>query len=53
MQAPTARLSGTPGTTAHLGRAIGDNDEVYRGLIGFDEARIAKLRVARAKRCDG
>src|SRR5258707_9274938 len=53
VQAPTARLSGTPGTTAHLGRAIGDNDEVYRGLLGFDEARIAKLRVARAKRCDG
>ncbi|HEY3882646.1 MAG TPA: CoA transferase [Trebonia sp.] len=45
VQAPAARLSGTPGVTAHLGRAIGaDNDAVYRGLLGFDEARIARLR---------
>ena len=48
VQAPTARLSGTPGATVHLGRAIGaDNDEVYRGLLGFDEARMAALRAHR------
>lgn len=45
VQAPTARLSGTPGTTEHLGRALGaDNDEIYRGLLGFDEPRMATLR---------
>ncbi|QFG20220.1 CaiB/BaiF CoA-transferase family protein [Actinomadura sp. WMMB 499] len=48
VQAPVARLSGTPGTVEHLGRSLGaDNDEVYRGLLGFDEARVAELRANR------
>ncbi len=48
VQAPAARLSGTPGATRHLGRSLGaDNDEIYGELLGFDEARIAKLRANR------
>jgi crotonobetainyl-CoA:carnitine CoA-transferase CaiB-like acyl-CoA transferase len=45
VQAPVARLSGTPGRIRHLGRALGaDNDAVYRGLLGLDPDRLAALR---------
>jgi crotonobetainyl-CoA:carnitine CoA-transferase CaiB-like acyl-CoA transferase len=45
VQAPVARLSGTPGRIQHLGRALGaDNDAVYRGLLGLDPDRLAALR---------
>ncbi len=38
------RLSATPGRVRHLGRALGaDNAEVYRELLGLDEARLAEL----------
>ncbi|OBI87650.1 CaiB/BaiF CoA-transferase family protein [Mycobacterium sp. 1245805.9] len=47
VQAPVARLSDTPGRIAHLGRALGaDNDAVYRGLLGLDADRLADLRAA-------
>jgi crotonobetainyl-CoA:carnitine CoA-transferase CaiB-like acyl-CoA transferase len=47
VQAPVARLSETPGEIAHLGRALGaDNDAVYGGLLGLDADRLAALRAA-------
>jgi crotonobetainyl-CoA:carnitine CoA-transferase CaiB-like acyl-CoA transferase len=47
VQAPVARLSETPGGIAHLGRALGaDNDAVYRDLLGLDAARLSALRAA-------
>ena len=47
VQAPVARLSETPGHVAHLGRALGaDNEMVYRDLLGLDADRLAGLRVA-------
>jgi crotonobetainyl-CoA:carnitine CoA-transferase CaiB-like acyl-CoA transferase len=47
VQAPVARLSGTPGRVGHLGRALGaDNDAVYGDLLGLDRDRIAALRDA-------
>jgi succinyl-CoA:(S)-malate CoA-transferase subunit A/succinyl-CoA:(S)-malate CoA-transferase subunit B len=40
-------LSETPGGIAHLGRALGaDNDAVYRDLLGLDAARLSALRAA-------
>ena len=47
VQAPVARLSETPGHVAHLGRALGaDNEMVYRDLLGLDADRLADLRAA-------
>ena len=47
VQAPVARLSETPGRVAHLGRALGaDNETVYRDLLGLDADRLADLRAA-------
>jgi len=47
VQAPVARLSATPGRIAHLGRALGaDNDAVYRDLLGLDADRLTALRAA-------
>jgi crotonobetainyl-CoA:carnitine CoA-transferase CaiB-like acyl-CoA transferase len=49
VQAPVARLSDTPGGIAHLGRALGaDNDAVYCDLLGLDADRLADLRAANA-----
>jgi len=48
VQAPVARLSGTPATIRHLGGSLGaDNDKVYRELLGFDDGRMAGLRARR------
>ena len=45
VQAPVAVLSETPGRVDHLGRGIGaDNDAVYGGLLGLDQARLQALR---------
>jgi crotonobetainyl-CoA:carnitine CoA-transferase CaiB-like acyl-CoA transferase len=45
VQAPTARLSATPGRIDHLGPALGaHNDSVYLGLLGLDEDELAELR---------
>ena len=45
VQAPVAQLTATPGRVAHLGRALGaDNEAVYRDVLGLDPARIAALR---------
>ena len=45
VQAPVAQLTETPGQVAHLGRALGaDNDDVFGGLLGLDAARLAELR---------
>jgi crotonobetainyl-CoA:carnitine CoA-transferase CaiB-like acyl-CoA transferase len=47
VQAPVAVLSATPGTVAHLGRALGaDNDGVYRELLGMEQARLDALAAA-------
>jgi len=47
VQAPVARMSGTPGRVAHLGRALGaDNDDVFGGLLGVPSERLAALRAA-------
>ena len=47
VQAPVAQLTETPGRVAHLGRALGvDNDAVYGGLLGLGPERLAELRAA-------
>jgi crotonobetainyl-CoA:carnitine CoA-transferase CaiB-like acyl-CoA transferase len=47
VQAPVARLSGTPAVIRHLGGSLGaDNDCVYRELLGFDDQRMAELRAS-------
>ena len=47
VQTPVARLSETPGRVAHLGRALGaDNEAVYRDLLGLDDEHLMVLRTA-------
>jgi formyl-CoA transferase len=47
MQNVTPKLSGTPGEIRWVGPALGEhNDEVFRGLLGYDEERIAALQHA-------
>lgn len=42
--APQPRLSATPGRIQRPGPRLGEhNDEVFRGLLGFDEARVKSL----------
>ncbi len=44
VQAPVPRFSATPGQVTHLGPPLGaDNAEVYRQLLGFDDARLQEL----------
>lgn len=39
------RLSDTPGQVKWLGPSLGaNNDEVFRGLLGLDDAEIERLR---------
>lgn len=45
MQNIFPRMSETPGSIRWTGPALGEfNDEVYRGLLGYDEARVADYR---------
>jgi crotonobetainyl-CoA:carnitine CoA-transferase CaiB-like acyl-CoA transferase len=47
VQAPVPRLSATPGRVDHLGPALGEHtDEIYREVLGLDDARLAELRAA-------
>ncbi len=47
VQTVVARLSETPGRVAHLGRALGaDNEAVYRDLLGLDDEHLMVLRTA-------
>jgi crotonobetainyl-CoA:carnitine CoA-transferase CaiB-like acyl-CoA transferase len=47
VQGPVARMSETPGSIEHLGRALGaDNDLVFGELLGVDAARLTELRDA-------
>lgn len=47
VQAPTCRMSATPARVDFLGPAVGaHNTEVYAGLLGLDELRLAELRSA-------
>ncbi len=42
------RFSATPGSVDHLGPELGaHNDEIYRGLLGYGDDEIARLREAR------
>jgi formyl-CoA transferase len=44
LQNVAPRLSGTPGSVASLGPALGEHtDEVYRGLLGLTDADLAAL----------
>ena len=45
VQAPVVQLSATPGRIAHLGRALGaDNDTVFGDLLGIGAERLQHLR---------
>jgi crotonobetainyl-CoA:carnitine CoA-transferase CaiB-like acyl-CoA transferase len=45
MQNVMFRLSESPGSIRFAGRRLGqDNEQVYRGRLGLDPARIAQLR---------
>jgi crotonobetainyl-CoA:carnitine CoA-transferase CaiB-like acyl-CoA transferase len=47
VQAPVARLSGSPGRITHLGRRLGaDNDAIFGGLLGIEPDQVAALRAA-------
>lgn len=53
MAAPAPRLSGTPGAIRHAGRRVGqDTRYVLSGLLGMDEAEIARLDAAGVIACD-
>jgi formyl-CoA transferase len=45
MQNVAPKLSATPGAVHHAGPELGEhNDEIFRGLLGFDEAKLGDLR---------
>ncbi|MEU6563719.1 CaiB/BaiF CoA transferase family protein [Nocardia nova] len=45
VQAPVPRFSATPGAITHLGPRLGaHNTEVYRDLLGLDDAELSALR---------
>lgn len=47
VQAPVARLSGTPGVVGRLGPSLGaDNEDVYGALLGLDPEECAALAAA-------
>ena len=47
MQNVMPKLSETPGVIRRSGPELGEhNDDVYKGLLGFDDAKIAKLKEA-------
>jgi crotonobetainyl-CoA:carnitine CoA-transferase CaiB-like acyl-CoA transferase len=47
VHSPVAKLSETPGRIAHLGRALGaDNEFVFADLLGLDADSLAALRAA-------
>lgn len=47
MQNVAPRLSDTPGAVRHVGPALGQHtDEVLAGVLGYDEAQIARLKEA-------
>jgi crotonobetainyl-CoA:carnitine CoA-transferase CaiB-like acyl-CoA transferase len=47
VQAPAVQMSETPGEVAHLGRALGaDNEAVYGELLGVTAERLEALRAA-------
>ena len=47
MQAPTPRLSASPGQVRFPGPRLGEhNDEIYKGLLGKSDGDIAALRAA-------
>jgi crotonobetainyl-CoA:carnitine CoA-transferase CaiB-like acyl-CoA transferase len=47
VQAPVAVMSETPGRVAHLGRALGaDNEAVFAGLLGLTQQQIAALKAS-------
>ncbi len=47
MQNVAPKLSATPGGVRAPGPALGQhNDEIFRGLLDFDDARMAELQSA-------
>jgi len=45
MQNVAPKLSETPGEIRHAGPLLGEhNDEIYRGLLGLDDAKLAALK---------
>jgi formyl-CoA transferase len=47
MQAPTPRLSASPGNVRFTGPRLGEhNDEIYKGLLGKSDSDIAALHAA-------
>jgi formyl-CoA transferase len=44
MQNVAPKLSATPGQVRSVGPELGEhNDEIYRGMLGFDDAKMAEL----------